>query len=124
MKRGSLVEVVCDFEELRSTWGFNYPHKGDILTVSHTEPHHKWKGIMLLWFDESDIPVGICDKTTKGKLNFRELLTLSEELSVQEIIGITSADSLQNPPARTRSQSHGRPSGSVSYHTLDSMYHT
>lgn len=88
MKVGSLVEVITDFEELREVWGFNYPRKGDVLTILQVEPHHKWKKINLLWFEELTNVPGICNKTTKGIWNFKELLSLEEQINSQEFVDL------------------------------------
>lgn len=78
MKAGSIVETVADFEDLRRIWGFPYPNKGDILTVrfieEHPLPELRYKGVILLHFEEIPNLIGVCDKEESGKPNFIELL--------------------------------------------------
>lgn len=77
MQAGSLVETVGNFDSVRLFWGYNYPKKGDVLTISNLEPHHneecRAKGIMLLYFEELPDLVGVCDKNMKDEPNFIEL---------------------------------------------------
>lgn len=84
MEVGSIVVTISDFETVRKIWGFNYPKKGDVLTVSNILPHRNVelakKGICLLFFVELPNLIGVCDKKYNGILNFEELL-LSEEIS-------------------------------------------
>ena len=73
MKVGSIVEAVADFTEIQRTWPMlPYPKKGDILTVSATQPHPH--GGLMLWFDELPGSWGIASETVQGEYNFIELL--------------------------------------------------
>ncbi len=78
MQVGSLVETVGNFENARLTWGFDYPKKGDILTISSITKHPNVevskKGIVLLRFEEKPNLTGVCDKTVHGEANFVELM--------------------------------------------------
>ena len=78
MKIGSIVHTVADFEELRVQWGFPYPKKGDVLTVSSIAKHPNndvdKAGVVLLNFEELPSLVGVCDKKIDGKPNFLELI--------------------------------------------------
>lgn len=71
MKIGSLVISTSNFTGVRKTWGFNYPHKNDILTISHIEDYAKGDMVgsehVLLYFVELDLPFGLCSR------NFREI---------------------------------------------------
>ncbi len=77
MKKGSIVQAVVGFEVVRQQWGYSYPKKGDILTVSevakHPNPKVSKAGIVLLYFEELPNMIGICDKTINGCPNFLEL---------------------------------------------------
>ncbi len=77
MKVGSIVETVGDFEELRRTWGFPYPKKGEVLTISAITPHPNKSmrklGIVLLNFEEIPNLTGVSDKTMHNDPNFVEL---------------------------------------------------
>jgi len=77
MKEGSLVVTVGDFEELRRSWGYPYPKKGDVLTVSSIEPHPvseiRNAGIVLLNFQELPGLIPVCDRKLSGGDNFQEL---------------------------------------------------
>lgn len=78
MKIGGLVETVANFEELRELYGFPYPKKGDVLTVSDISRHPNRsvsrKGIVLLSFEELPELMGVCDRKVNGDWNFRELV--------------------------------------------------
>lgn len=56
MQINSLVEAMHSFDRIRSEWGYNYPYKGDILTVSDIQEHPntdcKKRGIVLLFFKD------------------------------------------------------------------------
>lgn len=91
MKVGSIIKCVVSFEHLRSIWGFDYPKMGDILTISHLNPHPtregKLHGILELYFTEKPKCIGLCDKQANGNHNFIELvppIDLEKELSVSE----------------------------------------
>lgn len=74
MKIDDIVVTVNDFEELRKEWGFNYPKKGAILTISNITEHPNLnvnkKGIVLLHFKEIPDLIGVCDKQIDGTPNF------------------------------------------------------
>lgn len=78
MKVGSIVETVVNFEKERLEYGFTYPYRGDILTVSAITPHpnleNRKKGIVLLNFEELPNLIGLCDKQVNSRPNFIELL--------------------------------------------------
>lgn len=78
MRTGSIVETVANFNDLEITWGFSYPKRGDVLTISSIKRHHNAsldkKGIVLLCFEELPNLVPLCDKTLSGIPNFIELI--------------------------------------------------
>jgi len=89
MQENSLVQAVVGFDDVRSAWGFDYPNKGDILTIRKIEPHgneeNRKKGMNLLWFHEKPDLVGMCDKTFYGEWNFVEIQE-PMEVNVDEIV--------------------------------------
>lgn len=85
MRIGSLVEAQHSFDDVREQWGFNYPYKGDILTVSGMMKHPKCEGLVLLFFEEIDMPHGISDKTITDQPNFLEVMP-PMEIDLKEII--------------------------------------
>jgi len=71
-------ETVVSFERMRQIWGFPYPKKGDVLTVSciskHGEPHMNKIGAVLLHFEEIPNLIGVSSMMKDGSYNFKELL--------------------------------------------------
>jgi hypothetical protein len=75
---GSKVITQTGFKKLKKIYGFTYPKKNQVLTVSqismHPNPECREKGIVLLRFLETpELHVGICDRKVNGKLNFKEV---------------------------------------------------
>ena len=75
---GSKVIAQTGFKKLRKIYGFPYPRKDQVLTVSqismHPNPECREKGIVLLRFLETpDLTIGVCDRKVNGKLNFKEV---------------------------------------------------
>jgi hypothetical protein len=89
MKVGSLVECVADFTRSEIEWGFSYPKRGEVLTVSDISRHPNkscdTKGIVLLNFEEYPYLVGVCDKTYRGKDNFIELQPPMDMVFIEEL---------------------------------------
>lgn len=87
---GCKVKTISDFEELRKVWNLPYPRKGDILTVKHIEPHPnrnlREKGIVLLYFIESNNPNGVCNKKVNGDINFQLIQPIESEIVLFEEI--------------------------------------
>ena len=79
MRIGSIVETVADFTEVSKVWGYNYPDKGQLLTIrlieDHPVPDVAALGIVLLYFEELPDLVGVCNKKADGIPNFVELIT-------------------------------------------------
>ncbi len=89
MQVNSLVKCLTDFEQVRKEWGFKYPYKNDILTISaiesHPVGHCRRLGINLLWFHETPELVGVCDKDIEGIWNFMEIQP-PMEISIENFI--------------------------------------
>ncbi len=72
------MKVVCvyDFSKEREIYGFNYPQKGEILTVIYLEKHLDF---YLLYFWE--LPFGLCSncfrpfQEEKGEMFIEEFIT-------------------------------------------------
>lgn len=98
MKVGSLVETVTCFEELRRTWGINYPKRGEILRVRDIQPHSnksvRDKGIVFLYFEEYPDLVGVCDKKVCGEPNFLEIFPF--EVGKEEEFKLTILENKKN----------------------------
>lgn len=105
MEVGSIVETVGDFEELRRSYGFPYPKKGEYLTISNIEPHTtpacNKKGIVFLYFEEKPGLVGVCDKKIDGEPNFVEVLP-PMEISIEAILDEAPAPEPQIVEPRVR----------------------
>ncbi len=78
MEIGSIVKCIVSFEVERTTWGFDYPKMGDILTVRNISQHPDKEchalGIVLLEFQEKPSLIPVCDRQFNGNHNFMELL--------------------------------------------------
>jgi len=92
MQIGSLVQAIEDFDDVRRDWGFNYPNKGDILTITDIEPYTfgdmaKQKKYVMLYFEELRLPLGICSRCfreVQPPMDLSELMRLParEEIKV------------------------------------------
>jgi len=89
MRVGSIVQTTNGFKKERAYWGFSYPKKGDVLTISaitpHANPNVNKKGIVLLYFEETPNLIGLCDKTVNGNPNFIELKLADEIKELLEL---------------------------------------
>jgi hypothetical protein len=88
MKIGSIVEAKSSFDDVRATWGFDYPVKGQLLTVRAIEPHPSPECGALLYFDEKPHLIGLSLKQINGKYNFVEVVP---PLPIHEMIKQTVA---------------------------------
>lgn len=96
MKTGSLVKCVTNsFDELRRLYGFDYPVKNEILTVSDVSPHPviacRRLGIVLLQFEDKPALCQVCDKDIHGNIHFIELLPPIEFEKELEQLTLTQA---------------------------------
>lgn len=76
-KIGDKVMCLCDNDELRITWGLDYPHRGEILTIikfhPHINEHMNIIGATMIYFIEKPYLSGQSDINYKGKFNYRLL---------------------------------------------------
>lgn len=89
MQVGSIVKTVTNFDDVRNEWKLNYPHYGDILTVSDIQPHpneemHRIGAVLLSFEEKPDLP-GISDIKIDKEPNFIELLPPMDISALLEI---------------------------------------
>jgi hypothetical protein len=72
IKVGSVVKATHSFKKVRCIWKYEYPYKGDILTVTNIKKNYvRGHTFKLLSFKELPFTPALCYKTHKGKKNFK-----------------------------------------------------
>lgn len=57
MKIGSLVVCIYQFSREKGVWNFEYPNKGDVLTIKTIIPHHRHDFNMLTFEEFQTVPL-------------------------------------------------------------------